>query len=458
MGKGIDLGGLHMNLVTDTLEKLIADKMTAQALAEQRARQGQLDADAREERAFQRRRLETQDARTTRMDDEAREGKLAKEGLELATLYPGKVIKGDTLKRYPKFLHELIATAKDPQLASRSIGGYSNMAGAPQEGEIEIEDHDAVGPDSFELQLPVSERARIAAERQQAAETKRAADERYRGEKLERDTQHRERMAAIAQQRVDKSGGAGGGATSNDDVDALATMIETNPDLLQRLNPTARTKVMARIATRGGGRMRNERADSMRNMLDTATDTVRRLRGDDAQGNKGQGGKGFSAAVGRKDMSSLFGWLDEPIAGTEAAGYAATVDALRSQLTLPELQKMRGMGALSDREFKTLAAGATTLSRALKEGDFLAELDRIEETLAAARSRMPDASLNLGEPITVGDPRPRAGGAAARDLSGGLNGMIKRRMVRVQAPNGAIREVPEDEVSIYTARGGKVVR
>jgi hypothetical protein len=219
MAKGIQLaGGYGAGGINDALADLIAQKQIAQDREEMRAartqqlqRQAMLDAQAAEERTFTRQRMTKQDERTARMDDEAREGKLTREGLDLATLFPGKVVSGDTLKRYPKFLHELIATPKDEQLASRSIGGVS-VAGDPNAGDIDIEEHEAVAPDSFELQLPVSERMRLAEERASATASKRSADEKFRDEKLDRDTQHRERMAEIAANRAANAGRSGGGA------------------------------------------------------------------------------------------------------------------------------------------------------------------------------------------------------------------------------------------------------
>jgi hypothetical protein len=219
MAKGIQLaGGYGAGGVRDALVDLIVQKQVAEdraIAARQRAvqeqRQASLDAQAAEERTFNRTRLAKQDERTARMDDEAREGKLAKEGLDLATLFPGKVVSGETLKRYPKFLHELIATPQDAQLASRSIGGMAT-AGDPNAGDIDITEHEAVAPDSYELQLPVSEKMRLAEERATASASKRSADEKFREEKLDRDTQHRERMAEIAANRAANAGRSGGGA------------------------------------------------------------------------------------------------------------------------------------------------------------------------------------------------------------------------------------------------------
>jgi hypothetical protein len=217
MAKGIQLaGGYGAGGINDALVDLITQKQVAQDREEMRAaraaalqRQAMLDAQAAEDRAFTRSRVAKGDERTERLDAEAREGKLAKEGLDLATLFPGKVVSGETLKRYPKFLHELIATPKEEQLASRAIGGVS-VAGDPNAGDIDITDNEAVAPDSFELQLPVSEKMRLAEERATASASKRSADEKFREDKLERDTQHRERMAEIAAQRANSTGRGGG--------------------------------------------------------------------------------------------------------------------------------------------------------------------------------------------------------------------------------------------------------
>jgi hypothetical protein len=218
MAKGIDLGGMHAGDINDTLVNLIAQRMLEQdraTAAEDRRRnidrQAMLDAQAAEDRTFTRSRLTKGDERTERLDAEAREDKDAKQALEMATLFPGKVVSGETMARVPKYLHELIAKPKDAQLASRSIGGVA-VAGDPNAGEIDIEEHEAIAPGSFELQLPESERMRLAADRQTAAAAKREADERFRDEKLDRDTQHRERMAEIAANRAASAGRSGGGA------------------------------------------------------------------------------------------------------------------------------------------------------------------------------------------------------------------------------------------------------
>jgi hypothetical protein len=214
MGKGINLaGGYAAGGVRDALVELLVQKqvaedraIAAQQRAAQEQRQAMLDAQAAEDRTFNRARLEKGDARTERLDAESREDKDAKQALEMATLFPGKVVSGETMKRVPKYLHELIAKPKDAQLASRSIGGVS-VAGDPNAGDINIDEHEAIAPGSVELQLPESERKRIADERAAGAAAKGERDEAYRRDKLDADTKHRETMATIAANR-----GQGGGA------------------------------------------------------------------------------------------------------------------------------------------------------------------------------------------------------------------------------------------------------
>jgi hypothetical protein len=224
MPKGIGLaGGYGAGGAADALVDLLARKFAETELRRQHDRQDRLDADQREDRTFDRTRLQAQDARVSRLDAETREDKDAKQALEMATLFPGKVVSGDVKTRAPKHLQELLFKPKAEQLASRSIGGVA-VAGDPNAGDIAIEEHEAVGPDSFELQMPVSERMRIAAERNAAAETKRDADERFRQDKLDRDTQHRERMAEIAAQRAAAAADRGSG------TGPLVKITRTDPE------------------------------------------------------------------------------------------------------------------------------------------------------------------------------------------------------------------------------------
>jgi hypothetical protein len=146
---------------------------------------------------------------------------------------------------------------------------------------------------------------------------------------------------------------------------------------------------------------RNERAEKARAMMTTALATIRRLRGDDDKGNKGTGAAGFTGAVGAKGPMSAFGLMERPMAGSSAANFASEFDTLKSQLTLPELEKMRGQGALSDRDVAMLSSGATSLSRAQDETAFLAELNRLYDGLSATLNAMPQAGGGERDPLGI---------------------------------------------------------
>jgi hypothetical protein len=196
---------------------------------------------------------------------------------------------------------------------------------------------------------------------------------------------HQRAMEGIAGQRV---AGSGGGTKDATQLGAIAEMVLQNPDLLKDFTPTDRSRILGHIATNKEGALPNKRADSMRSMVDASLDTIGRL----------EGMSGMSGAVGAKGPTSLFGLLEKPIAGSGAADYASYVDALKSQLTLPRMEMMRGLGAMSDREFKTLSDSATALNRNMSETEFVRELGNIKATLAGVRERMGGAAGAGGDP------------------------------------------------------------
>lgn len=91
--------------------------------------------------------------------------------------------------------------------------------------------------------------------------------------------------------------------------------------------------------------------------------------------------KGLAGAVGAKGPTSLFGYLDKPIAGTEAAGVVVQIDRLKSLLALENLKYLKGLGAMSDREFATIQSVSSALSRDMTEKAFKEELGRLETVL-----------------------------------------------------------------------------
>lgn len=79
-----------------------------------------------------------------------------------------------------------------------------------------------------------------------------------------------------------------------------------------------------------------------------------------------EGHEGFSSAIGAKGVSSGFGLLDKPIAGTAAADVVAMLDSLEAKNFLTSIKSFKaagGAGALSDAEGAKLSAAMSSLKR-----------------------------------------------------------------------------------------------
>jgi hypothetical protein len=135
---------------------------------------------------------------------------------------------------------------------------------------------------------------------------------------------------------------------------------------------------------------------------------------------------GMSGAVGMKDASHLFGLTNTPIKGTDEANFVADFDRIKALLTLPNLQHLKGLGHMSDKEFATLQAAGTSLSRDMSDEAFAAELARVEgvmRNIAARASQQGSvAAPSGGAPLTESEAVEflrRAGGDPnkARELA-----------------------------------------
>jgi hypothetical protein len=106
--------------------------------------------------------------------------------------------------------------------------------------------------------------------------------------------------------------------------------------------------------------------------FDTALDTLDTL-------NKHPGKK---AAVG-------FGGSQlSMIPGTDAAGFAAQLETFKAQTFLPQVQALKGMGALSDAEGRKLEASVGALTQSMKLEEFNAQIQKIKADLQRARDRL----------------------------------------------------------------------
>jgi hypothetical protein len=91
---------------------------------------------------------------------------------------------------------------------------------------------------------------------------------------------------------------------------------------------------------------------------------------------------GKSSAVG------FGGTTASMIPGTNAAGFASQLETFKAQVFLPQVQNLKGMGALSDAEGKRLTAAIGALDQKMKPAEFDAQLKIIENDLRKARARV----------------------------------------------------------------------
>jgi hypothetical protein len=96
---------------------------------------------------------------------------------------------------------------------------------------------------------------------------------------------------------------------------------------------------------------------------------------------------GKSSAVG------FGGTTASMIPGTNAAGFASQLETFKAQVFLPQVQNLKGMGALSDAEGKRLTAAIGALDQKMKPAEFDAQLKIIENDLRKARARVTGSSI-----------------------------------------------------------------
>lgn len=99
---------------------------------------------------------------------------------------------------------------------------------------------------------------------------------------------------------------------------------------------------------------------------------------------------GFESAIGAKGASSLYGILDGPLSGTEAAGVGALIETLEAQSFLTAIGEFKakgGSGSLSDNEGKKLGAALSNLTTAQSEADFKKSLNVIKSLVKKQMSK-----------------------------------------------------------------------
>jgi hypothetical protein len=161
--------------------------------------------------------------------------------------------------------------------------------------------------------------------------------------------------------------------TQNDpNMQALAAQAAENPELLDGMSPTDRTKVMALIA--GNGQLTTTAQAAARKQAADALAAIEDLR--KTPGQAGAVGMPNSLA----GIPRLLGYDAAP--GSQERGYAAKLAELRAKLTMPRMGMIKGV--LSDADMKMLRESASALDANTGEDFFNRELNNVEAVLRRA--------------------------------------------------------------------------
>lgn len=107
-------------------------------------------------------------------------------------------------------------------------------------------------------------------------------------------------------------------------------------------------------------------------------------------------GEGLESAAG---IGSLF--FTTP--GSKAANFEAVLETLQSQAFLTQVEKMKGLGALSENEGKKLGAAIGSLSLSMSDEALRSELTRIRGTLNNAKDKI-STKFNVQTPSAADAP------------------------------------------------------
>jgi hypothetical protein len=101
---------------------------------------------------------------------------------------------------------------------------------------------------------------------------------------------------------------------------------------------------------------------------------------------------------GKKSAVGFGGAQLSMIPGTDAAGFAVQLETFKAQTFLPQVQALKGMGALSDAEGKKLTAAVGALSQSMKLEEFNSQVVKIKKDLQAAKDRV-SSGINPSAPL-----------------------------------------------------------
>ena len=106
---------------------------------------------------------------------------------------------------------------------------------------------------------------------------------------------------------------------------------------------------------------------------------------------------GFKGAIG---TNALLGF-GKGIGGTQSAGFLKELDTLKANLKLVNIKYLKGTGAISDAEGRTLENASTSLDPSLPESQFKTELERVKAILLKTRGDEINQNPDYAKPSQV---------------------------------------------------------
>lgn len=113
---------------------------------------------------------------------------------------------------------------------------------------------------------------------------------------------------------------------------------------------------------------------------------------------------------GKKTAVGFGGTSLSMVPGTDAAGFAAQLETFKAQVFLPQVQALKGMGALSDAEGKKMSAAIGALSQTMKPAEFDSQITIIRNVLKNAKALAGGNPMPMATPEPAPMPAPAAGG------------------------------------------------
>jgi hypothetical protein len=113
---------------------------------------------------------------------------------------------------------------------------------------------------------------------------------------------------------------------------------------------------------------------------------------------------GFSSAVGSKVLQPdyAFGINDTPFEGSDSAGFLARQEQIQGGAFLTAVQKMRGLGALTEKEGDKAQASIIRMKDSVSEKEYIAAANDYRAVMNGARSRLVKKMQGTGQADTKG--------------------------------------------------------